>query len=506
MKTVLLLLKVHLKSAYGALRNDTRTKIAWCIALSLDCGVGLWSINQLLDHVSQWQAAGSAVLEAHLWLLFLGAWLGIGLFASLSTITLGFGGDQPRLLMTLPISPAARFRVLYGLMFFEGIGNWLMLEVVVIGIPLIILLGWLALVWLLLLLLGVAVAVWISIVVTLMVFRYVLPYLKKALLFALATCVGIGIVYMVLQMVGVIPHLSGLSTPAPLLVSLLLIMILVLIVGPFAGRAGKIYVEAFHEMEGRSRSHAAVNLPGIRLISKWLRRYRNLTGALLFKGLLNQSRNAFTWGRVVMILVCIALFPFARVLLAPYGFSNLLLVVIYSSGLAILAIIEYAAYAISSEGARLSIYLVVPLKMATYLRARLTVFLVTVLFVGLVLSLAFGWLVGLSTIEVAKAVAMVALILFGYTTFIVWGSAWDEDLNLVSEGMMPMLMQEELPVTPRRLQLLGLSLALIAAMFLLVWKLPVPLSMLALVLVDGAVITLGWRFGSAQIRGIIISG
>ncbi|HEX6110184.1 MAG TPA: hypothetical protein VFZ02_12300, partial [Ktedonobacteraceae bacterium] len=110
MKLVLLILKVHLKSAFSAVRNDTRTKIVWLIALSLDCGVGLWSINQLLDHVSQWQAAGSAVLEAHLWLLFSGAWIGIGLFAALSTMTLGFGGDQPRLLMTLPISPAARFR------------------------------------------------------------------------------------------------------------------------------------------------------------------------------------------------------------------------------------------------------------------------------------------------------------------------------------------------------------------------------------------------------------
>jgi hypothetical protein len=121
MKTVMLLLKVHLKSAFGSLRNDTRTRIAWCVALGLDGGVGLWSINQLLGHVSQWQAAGSAALEAHLWLLFLGAWLGIGLLASLSTITLGFGRDQPRLLMTLPISPAARFRVLYGSISQEGI-------------------------------------------------------------------------------------------------------------------------------------------------------------------------------------------------------------------------------------------------------------------------------------------------------------------------------------------------------------------------------------------------
>src|SRR5215471_15268448 len=127
MKVVSILLQAHLKSAFSALRHDTRTRITWFIALSLQCGVGLWSINQLLAQVPQWQAAGSAALEAHLWLLFSSAWIGIGLLAALSTMTLGFGGDQPRLLMTLPVAPAARFRALYGLMLVEGIGNWLML-------------------------------------------------------------------------------------------------------------------------------------------------------------------------------------------------------------------------------------------------------------------------------------------------------------------------------------------------------------------------------------------
>lgn len=506
MKTVLNIWNAHLKSDFSALRNDTRTKIAWFFALGLDCGVGIWSINQLLARMSQWQAAGSAVLEAQLWLLFFSAWIGIGLFAALSMMTQGFGGDQPRLLVTLPVSPAARFRALYGLMFFEGIGNWLMLAVVVMGIPLIIVLGWQAFKWLLLLLLGVTMAVWMSIVATLIVFRYVLPYLKRALLIALVGCAGIGIVYMALHLVGITSRLPALSTPEPVLVSLLCAIVLVLVAGPLAGLTGKLYEEAFHEMEGRSRSRTVINLPGVRLLSKSLRRYRNLSGALLVKGLLNQSRNVFTWGRVVMVLVCIALLPFARALLAPYGFSNLLLVMIYSSGLAILAIIEYAAYAISSEGARLAIYLVAPLKMATYLRARLTVFLIPVLFVGVTLSLAFSWWFGLSTIETIQVVVMTTLILTGFTAFLVWGSAWDVDLNLVSAGMMPVLMQEELPMTPRRLQLLGLSFLLIGVMFLLVWKLPVSLSMLALVLLDGLVLTLGWQFGSAQIRGLIIRG
>jgi hypothetical protein len=503
MKTVMLLLRVHLKSAFGALRNDTRTKITWFIALGLDGGVGLWSINQLLGHLSQWQAAGSVVLEGNLWLLFSSAWLGIGLFASLSTITLGFGGDQPRLLMTLPISPEARFRVLYGSMFFEGIGNWLLLAVVVLGLPLIIILGWLALLWLLLLLLGVAVAVWVSIVGTLLVFRYVLPHLKKALLFALVTCVGVGIIYMVFQSVGITQYVPALSTPAPLLVSLLLIMILALVVGPFALSAGKVYVEAFHEMEGRSRSRVVVNLPGIRLLSKWLRRYRNLTGALLVKGLLNQSRNEFTWGRVVIVLASIALFPLIRTVLVPFGFSKIQLAVVYASGVAILAIVDYAPYAISSEGSRLMFYLVAQTGIKTYMRSRLMVLEIAALLVGLISSLVLSWWIGLPTIELAQALIMVNLIVIAYTAFSAWGSAWDEDLNHISEGLMPVLTQEELPFTPRRLQLLGLSFLLIGVMFIMVWKLPVSLSMPALVLLNGVVISSGWRFINAQLRGLL---
>jgi len=280
-------------------------------------------------------------------------------------------------------------------------------------------------------------------------------------------------------------------------------MILALVIGPFARSAGRVYVEAFHEMEGRSRSQAVVNLPGIRLISKWLRRYRNLTGALLVKGLLNQSRNVFTWGRVVIVLVSIALYPLIRTVLVPFGFSKILLAVVYAFGVAILAIVDYAPYAISSEGSRLIFYLVAQTGIKTYVRSRLMVLEIAALLVGLISSLVLSWWIGLSIIELAQAVIMVSLIVIAYTAFSVWGSAWDEDLNLVSEGLMPVLTQEELPFSPRRLQLLGLSFLLIGVMFIMVWKVPVSLSMLALVLVDGVVLTLGLRFGSAQIRGLL---
>src|SRR5947199_1988637 len=142
---------------------------------------------------------------------------------------------------------------------------------------------------------------------------------------------------------------------------------LVLVAGPFAGFTGKLYEEAFYEMEGRSQSRTVIKIPGVRLLSKLLRRYRNLTSALLVKGLLNQSRNVFTWSRVVIILVCLGLFPLIRTLLTPFGFSRMLLAVVYASAVAILAIIDYAPYTISSEGSRLIYYLVAQTGINAYL-------------------------------------------------------------------------------------------------------------------------------------------
>jgi hypothetical protein len=218
-----------------------------------------------------------------------------------------------------------------------------------------------------------------------------------------------------------------------------------------------------------------------------LSRYRTLTGALLYKGLLNQSRSVFTWGRAVILVICVALFPLLQKVMLAYGFSSLAQVTVYSSIVAILAVVEYAAYAISSEGARMSYYLLAPFNMARFLRARLVSFLLPVLFIGLAVCLVLSWWQRLSLYEAGLAALLMALLLVGYTLFIVWGSAFDLDNNQVTEGAMQTLMLEELPVTPRRMQLLGLSMLLLAGMVLLIVKLPVVLAILALVLLDGVV-------------------
>src|SRR5205085_3067183 len=181
-----------------------------------------------------------------------------------------------------------------------------------------------------------------------------------------------------------LPKLAVLARPpAPELSSILLVLLLIVLIGPPARRIGKLYVVAFHTLEGRAGSSAVLTLPGIRPITNLPGHYRNLTGALLYKGVLNQSRHPFTWARLIIVLVGVLLFPVVRNLLAHYEFSPMFMVAAYSSSLAILAIIELAPYAMSSEGNRLALYLVAPLSISDIFRARLIVFLWTALFIGL---------------------------------------------------------------------------------------------------------------------------
>ncbi|MGH2509751.1 MAG: hypothetical protein ACRDHZ_20415 [Ktedonobacteraceae bacterium] len=84
------------------------------------------------------------------------------------------------------------------------------------------------------------------------------------------------------------------------------------------------------------------------------------------------------------------------------------------------------------------------------------------------------------------------IVILGYTSFAVLGSALDANLTIVVEGWMQTLMQEEMPLTPRRLQLLALTVALFSAMLWLVWKLPLQLALPALALLDVAILFLLW--------------
>lgn len=503
MSSVLTLWCAQLLSSTGALRQDTRARMTWAIGLVVDIAAGFWTFNALSSNLAQWQVAGAIVLANHLWLLCLWTWAGIAFFAVIAVISQGFSNDQAVMLMSLPLSPATRLRALYGLVMFTGVGNWIVLANIVIAIALATTVGWQALPWLLLLNLGVAATVSISLIATLLGLRFVVPHLKRAFAgLAIAAAIA-GATFLLLHASKYSLHVAFQAQLMPVLTGALWALLLLLVLGPLASSAGVLYQYAFYAMEGRSARRAALMLPGMRLFSTWVSHYRTLVGALLYKGLLNQSRSVFTWGRAAILVICVALFPLFQNVMISYGFSSPAQVSVYSSLVAILAVVEYAAYAISSEGARMSYYLLAPITMATFLRARLVSFLLPVLSIGLAVCLVLSWWQRLSLYDAAVAALLMALLLTGYTSFIVGGSAFDLVSSQVAEGAMQTLMLEELPVTPRRLQLLGLSILLLAGMVLLILKLSLLLSMLALVLLDGVVFMGSWRFGAVRLRGLV---
>ncbi len=487
MSSVLTLWRAQLVSARGALRQDTRARMTWAIGLLVDIAAGLWSFSALSGNLAQWQAAGQSVLAIHLWLLCLYTWAGISFFAVIAVVSQGFGNDQAVMLMSLSLSPAARLRALYGLIIFTGVGNWIVLANIMIALSLGTKLGWQALPWLLMLDLGVAATVCISMIATLLVIRFVLQHLRRAFIGLVILGASVETAFLLFHTSQYSLHVTFPVQLVPVLTSAFNVLLLLLILGPLATATGTLYQNAFYAMEGRSARRTALMLPGMRMFSAWLSRYRTLTGALLYKGLLNQSRSVFTWGRAAILVICVALFPLLQKVMLAYGFSSLAQVTVYSSIVAILAVVEYAAYAISSEGARMSYYLLAPFNMARFLRARLVSFLLPVLSIGLTVCLVLSWRQRLSFYDAGVAALLMALLLVGYTLFIVWGSAFDLDINQVAGGTMQTLMLEELPVTPRRMQLLGLSMLLLAGMVLLIVKLPVVLAILALVLLDGVV-------------------
>lgn len=518
MNQVALIWRAHITSNLGALRNDARARVTWLIALAVDLGIGFWSMHSLLDNLAKWQAAGEAILTLHLWLLCAGIWGGIAAFSAIASLQLGFGGDQSLLLMTMPLAPPLRFRALYGLVLGEGIGNWLLLASVVSGVPLIIVLRWTALTWLLLLVTGMAVTAWVALLVTLLVVAFILPNLGRALVFLIVALVIAGIAYKVIavgleQMAANVicsgdpcgRHLPIWNSPHLPIGSAWIggTMCLLVAIGPLAGVAGRLYLRAFQVLEGRVGSDMVVTPPGVRLLSGWAGRWRVPAGAMLYKGLLYQSRSVFTWGRIVILLAMLALFPVVRQVMVANGFSNIAQVVVYASALAALTTIEYAAYAISGEGARLSLFLLAPLTLTAYLRSRLFIFLLPAFAIGLAASPLLGAWAGLSPLQVGMAALLTLLLLGGYMAFLVCGSASDEDIESVAEGRMQTLLQEELPTSPRRLQLLGLSIIVLGLMIALTWKLPLAAALLTMAALDSVIVPVMWRYALKRVQRLL---
>src|SRR5579885_512905 len=94
MNTPLIIWHMHLTAARGAFKRDTRTKVIWLVRLIFDLTLGYWSFNFLLDNLARWNAAGTPVLESHIWVLLAGMGGGICCLAGLAVRQEGVNGAQ----------------------------------------------------------------------------------------------------------------------------------------------------------------------------------------------------------------------------------------------------------------------------------------------------------------------------------------------------------------------------------------------------------------------------
>ena len=150
-------------------------------------------------------------------------------------------------------------------------------------------------------------------------------------------------------------------------------------------------------------------------------------------------------------------------------------------------------------GARLALYLVAPLDLAVYLRARLLSFLGPALLIGWLSAILLGSEIHLNVLSLLASLGLIALLLTGYVAFTVLGSAFDADLSQVAEDGMQALILEEFPGTPRRLQLLGLTVLLFGGMLALCWKLPLVVVLPVLAALDVVLLLIGWHRSKAYL-------
>jgi hypothetical protein len=504
MNTLLLVWRASLRSSSNAFRRDGRARVGMLFALSIQVVSGVWACWHLLPTLASWWAAGE--LADHLWLTCLAAWAMIALFSILATFQYGLNGNEALLLATQPIVLATRLRALYGLVVFKGCGSWLLWETGVLGVALAPIRGWSTFIWLALLIVGATLVAWLALVATLLVMCFIVPHLRAFLGLLVGLVILFGLLFVV-QRAAHWPLPPGIAkpllAPSPVLVLLIVGLLIVIALLPLAHFTGKLYLSALLISQNHADTNSALAIPGTRLLLAQLARSRTMTAALLSKGLLNQSRHLLAWARVLMLVVFVVLFAPIRAALAPLHLAPPLLVAGYATLLAALMLFEYAPYALSSEGSRLALYLVLPRGIPSFLRARLCSFLFPALLVGLPATLLLDLWTGLSPLDLCTALLLVILALSGYTTFTVLGSALDEDLALPIEDRAQALMQEELPITPHRLRLLSLTIALLAALFLLTWKLPLLLALPALALLDGAIALLMWRLSTAYLAQLV---
>ncbi|MBX3001587.1 MAG: hypothetical protein KF893_23900 [Caldilineaceae bacterium] len=496
--------RFHFTAAWNGWQQDLRIRVTIWIQAVLVFGLSASGVIWLLRQLDAWQADSAMTLHTNLWMTLVLLWAALGALALLGALQAGFGSDEARLLMTLPIAHAPHFRILFGMVLLEQTGVLLVLITLGAGVALILTLGTSGVGWLLLLLMGGAAAIWLVLMAVILILRYGLPHPRRllwSLLLGLILVEGAGLLF---DVEGRWARESEGMWSSPLPATLTILTLLGIGLGPLAGWCGRQYVTAFQILEGRGARALAFTLPGLRGLLSPLIRQRNLTASLLSRAILEQNRHPLALPRLAVLPVYLLLFGLLRPRLHALGFSESSAAAATGALMGGLILVEYGlAYALSGEGARLALYLTAPLRTGNLLRAKLLAVLPPVMIISWLAVFAMTAGTGTSTADLILAAGTTTLFLLGVTGFVVWAGVADVDLDALPSGTADLLLQEELPITPRRLQLLGIGFAVLAVAIGLLWWLPLGQVLAVAGILCGGLLWMGWRLGQSGMKSLV---
>lgn len=501
MNATITALKAQLQSTRNAVRDESRMKLAALVMLLINIGLTWWGIARLRISIQQWQTQGTTT--QHLLQLCLMSYIGVALLTAVGSIQRMLDSDEALVLFTLPLTLAARFRVLYCTILISNMWSWMLLEAIVSSYTLVPLLGWHTLEWIALLELGAMFAVLCAIIAVLCVIRYMLASRHWTLWFVFIVCIIA--IEAILTLLASHKQEFLIATDGVHIGWFIVAygVVLLLALGPCANIPGSLYVQALLVTQRWDRSRRLFTLPGIPLIVNMLESRRMLMSALLTKMLLSQSRNPFAWLRIGILVLIGVLFVPLHTLALHAGWSNMLFVAVYAAVLGIVPVVEQAPSAINGEANRLTLYMVAPFDISRLLRLRLLQFLLVSVSIGLIASLVCSWQLHLTLGQLIVVIGVMVLLVTATLMVMVCGSAWDEDINLAVEGALQTIMQEEGPMTPKRMGVFNLGIAVFVGMVIVLWKEQMAMVLPVMMVVDVGLVFGMWRLGCMGLRKIV---
>jgi hypothetical protein len=427
--------------------------VSWISAIA-GFALAVWGASALSEQVSAWSLQGQLQLSRNLALTLAAICWGLGLWAAVGALRQGLANDEQQLLFTLPLRPAERWHALLARVVREWVGlSSPALALVAFGGGVVGALGWAGLPWLLVAVGGVT---------TTLTLGPLLAVAGAALLVRAPLPPGNG--------------------------------------GGLAELGGRCYEALALRQRGVDRAPPAWVPPGLAPVLAAVERRRTAATALVWRGLLSQSRNWTFRLRLLTTPLLIAAGAWIAQNVTLPGVNEAELVAIIAITLGLLTIADGASSPVGGEGERIALLLLAPVPAVALLRGKLLALLLAVGLQALAATLSLGALLQLGALALLLVLAQVGVAMVGIAALIVGGSALDSDVSRSVEGALEALIVEEVPMTPVRLGLVGLGVVLAAAQCWLIVTLDGWAALAALALLSGGVGALALALGARTLR------